>query len=117
MATCPNTTTASKIDRAAIIREAWRRWRNVLANYEGWQIGPGKVGGTFADALRTAWRVAKEDAANTAREFAIITGPNAPKVIAIRQEIEALVYCDSRVDIAVRRHRLEAELASLSVAA
>ncbi|HEV7254078.1 MAG TPA: hypothetical protein VGN97_13415 [Mesorhizobium sp.] len=101
-------------DRSEILKDAWRRFRNIRRDYKPWQIERGHVDGSFAHCLRTAWRIAKENAAKEAAEARLATGPNAERAATIRQSIEWLNYAPAHMNVEHSRAALQAELAALA---
>jgi hypothetical protein len=97
-----------------IMKAAWKHYRFVYANYGAWQIERGLIDGSFANALRIAWRQAKEAAAKAEKALRLASGPNAARAAAIQQEIAFLTYKPVRYDIVTMRRHLETELASLA---
>lgn len=119
MAIHANTISALKIDRADVMKAAWIFYRLTHSRYAVWQIKRGIVDGSFAAALRTAWRVAKDQKAKALQHAAIEAakkGLNGNRIVSIQNEIAALSYKSLRYDIGVMRRRLEAELANLIAA-
>lgn len=49
-------------DRSQIMKEAWKRWRDIRATYAVWQIKRGIVDASFSNCLKIAWRIAKREA-------------------------------------------------------
>lgn len=97
-----------------IMKAAWKHYRFVRAHYADWQIERGIIDGLFANALRIAWRLAKEAAAKAEKALRLASGPNAARVEAIRAEIDNLKYKTLRYDTVAMRRRLETELAALA---
>ena len=104
----------AKFNLSEIMKAAWKHYRFVHANYETWQIERGIVDGSFANALRIAWRLAKEAAAKAEKAMRLASGPNAVRAAAIQQEIDNLKYKTLRYDTVTMRRRLETELAALA---
>jgi len=96
-------------NRSEIMKAAWVRCRYVRRSYGQWQFDRGIIDGTFANALRIEWRVAKE----AARNAAVMAGPNASRIEAIRDQIDALKYKSFQINVEPRRRALEAELIAL----
>ena len=96
-------------NRSQIMKAAWVRYRWVRKNYGAWQIEQGIVDGSFANALRIEWRLAKE----AARKAALATGPNAERIKAIRDQIETLKYKSFQMNVEPRRAALQRELSTL----
>lgn len=96
-----------KFSLSQIMSAAWAHYRDIRARYAPWQIERGIVDGSFATALRCAWRQAKE----AAKEALLAVNPEA---IRIRQEIEMLSYKSARIDIEPMRRRLESQLRALA---
>ena len=104
----------AKFNLSEIMKAAWKHYRFVRANYADWQIERGIIDGTFANALRTAWRLAKEASAEAEKALSLTSGPNAARAEAIQQEIDSLKYKTLRYDTVTMRRRLETELAALA---
>lgn len=101
-------------DRRQIMIAAWEHYRWVRESYAPWQIERGIVEGTFANALRIAWRIAKEAAAEAKREIQLATGPSAVRAAEIRSDLDGLTYRSLRYDVPAMRRALEAELEALA---
>lgn len=103
-----------------IMADAWKRWRMVRESYGAWQIERGIIDGSFATALRTAWRVAKENAAKAARKARldrVLAGPNGDQAERILGYIYLLDYSSRPLSwIAEQRRELNARLDALLVA-
>jgi hypothetical protein len=119
MATQANSISAFKIDRADVMKAAWIFFRLTRARYAAWQFDRNIVDGSFAAALRTAWRVAKDQRARSLQHAAVEAaknGPNGHRIRAIQSEIDGLSHKSLRYDIGAMRRRLESELANLVAA-
>lgn len=68
----PNTTVPAtaegmpKFNRAAIMSDAWERYRYIRRQCSALQIARGIVDASFSACLKTAWRVAKQNRAKVA---------------------------------------------------
>ena len=97
-------------NRSEIMKAAWVRFRGVRERYAPWQIERGIVDGSFGNALRIEWRIAKE----AVRKAAALAGPNAAQIEAIRAQIDALKYKSFQMNVEPRRAALQAQLLALS---
>lgn len=109
-----NHTRTTSFDCAAIMRAAWKRFRDIRSQYGAWQIAQGIVDASFAEALRIAWRQAKKAAVEAAKTIKLTTGPNAERAARIQSEIDMLAFKSLRYDTVTMRRRLEAELSALA---
>lgn len=92
-------------NRSEIMKAAWVRFRSVRQRYAPWQIERGIVDGSFANALRIEWRLAKE-----AARMLVLAGPNADQIEArIRAQIDALKYKSFQMNVEPRRAALQAQ--------
>lgn len=96
-------------NRSEIMKAAWTHYRWVRASYADWQIARGIVDGSFANALRVAWRQAKEQSAKRAVE-----AKHGDRLAALRSQIDFLAYKPSHINIERRRQSLEREIVALA---
>ena len=104
----------AKFNLSEIMKVARKHYRFVHANYGAWQIERGIIDGSFANALRIAWHLAKEAAVKAEKALRLASGSNAARAEAIQQEIDDLKYKTLRYDTVAMRRRLETELAALA---
>jgi len=101
MAVLSNSTTLSKIDRAAVMRTAWSHYRTSFTR--SWRKDAFNRS-NFAYCLTCAWQQHREAQLS----------PREQRIARIEREIDALKYKSLRYDIAPMQRRLEAEFASLA---
>jgi hypothetical protein len=102
-----------KFNRSAIMRKAWEKYREFRARYATWQIERRVIDASFANCLRIAWRIAKDEAADkaaVAKAFALYGDRAADQVRDLTVELMRL---DAR-PWGMRSHRSAAARASLS---
>lgn len=97
MATATNSTVRSKIDLAAVMRDAWRRYRICFRN----RLFCRK---NFAFSLGCAWDAAK----------AAFVTPTEQRVAEIKLRIDMLPYKPLKVDIISVERKLRAELEAVA---
>lgn len=101
--------TSGIFDRAAIMRDAWKQYRYVHRSYALWQIERGILDGSFANALRIAWRLAKQE-----RRAKAVAAVHGERIAELRAEIDLLSYKPARIDITPMRRAFEAQIAALA---
>lgn len=118
----PNTTVPAtaegmpKFDRAAIMSDAWERYRDIRRRYAAWQIERGIVDASFSACLKTAWRVAKQNRAKAADAAKVAKLAGTPAGERLRALRAALVDTDTlsfRYSAAARRAAIKSEIASI----
>jgi len=118
----PNTTVPAtaegmpKFDLAAIMSDAWERYRYIRRQYGKWQIERGIVDASFSTCLKTAWRVAKQDrakAADAAKVATLAGTPAGDRLRALRAALDtdALSF---RYRAAARRAAIKSEIAAIT---
>ena len=89
----PNTTVPAtaegmpKFDLAAIMSDAWGRYRYIRRQHAAWQIERGIVDASFSACLKTAWRGAKQNrtkAAIAAKVAKLAGTPAGDRLHALR---------------------------------
>jgi hypothetical protein len=102
-----------KISKAEVIRLAWAKYREIHARYEKWQIERGIIDGSFSHALKTAWRILKEEAAAVGRKAAEFANPFAERIAGLRAQIDYLTYKPFGHHIAAERAALQCQINDL----
>ena len=119
----PNTTvpvTAEgmpKFDLAAIMSDAWERYRYIRRQYAAWQIEHGIVDASFSACLKTAWRVAKQNRtkAAVAAKVATLAGtPAGDRLCARRAALANTDALSFRYNAAARRASIKFEIAAIT---
>lgn len=110
-----------KFDRAAIMRDAWSRWRWFRQTYAPWQISRGIIRETdFASCLRRAWAAAKKAQAAKVEEIriaAIMDTPAGERIRALRDAIDRADYASFRYSSSQIKADLSRELQTVIAAA
>lgn len=105
-----------KFNRAAIMLDAWERYRDIRRRYAAWQIARGIVDASFSACLKTAWRVAKQDrvkAADAAKVAALAGTPTGERLRALRTALAHTDTLSFRYSAAARRAAIKSEIASI----
>ncbi len=105
-----------KFDHAAIMSDAWERFRYIRRQYSAKQIERGIVDASFSACLKTAWRVAKQNRANaadTAKVAALAGTPAGERLRALNAALEQTGYLSLRYSAAARRAAIKSEIASI----
>lgn len=119
----PNTTVQAtaegmpKFDLAAIMLDAWERYRRIRRQYASWQIERGIVDASFSACLKTAWRVAKQarERAVEAAEVAKLDGtPKGDRLNALRTALAQTDYLPLRYRASAHRAAITAEIAAIT---
>ncbi|MCV0395898.1 MAG: hypothetical protein K5872_06535 [Rhizobiaceae bacterium] len=105
MATHANSTSASKFDRSAIMREAWRLFHEARRIRESIHGSRPFDRADFGWRLQIAWANARQS----------LFSPNEQKRAQIEREISRLSYLPLHMNIERRCAALRAELAALAV--
>lgn len=103
----------SVYDLSRIMKDAWRRHRDIHARYEAWQIERGVVDGSFSACLKMAWRAAKNDAAAVAHKRkmdAVMAGPKGPTLTALVKALQSVDYASFRYRAADQRAAIQAQI-------
>ncbi|MCZ7488507.1 hypothetical protein [Rhizobium rhizogenes] len=106
-----------KFDRAAIMADAWERYRYIRRQYGKWQIERGIVDASFSTCLKTAWRVAKQNRTKAAVAAKVATLTGTPTGERLRALSAALADTDTlsfRYSAAARRAAIKSEIAALT---
>lgn len=118
----PNTTVPAtaegmpKFDLAAIMSDAWERYRYIRRQYSARQIARGIVDASFSACLKTAWRVAKQSrakAADAAKVAALAGTPAGERLRALQSTLSQTGYLSLRYSAAARRAAIKSEIASI----
>lgn len=119
----PNTTVQAtaegmpKFNLAAIMSDAWERYRRIRRQYASWQIERGIVDASFSACLKTAWRIAKQARARAveAAEVAKLDGtPKGDRLNALRTALTHTDYLPLRYRASARRAAITAEIAAIT---
>lgn len=119
----PNTTVPAtaegmpKFDRAAIMADAWERYRYIRRQYSAKQIERGIVDASLSACLKTAWRVAKknrEEARQAARVAGVMGTPAGARLRALQAALAATDTLSFRYSAAARRAAIKTEIAALT---
>ncbi len=119
----PNTTVLAtaegmpKFDLAAIMSDAWERYRDIRRRYAGWQIERGIVDASFSACLKTAWRIAKQNrakAADAAKVSKLAGTPTGDRLRALRAALADTDTLSFRYGAAARRAVIKSEIAAIS---
>ncbi len=119
----PNTTVPAtaegmpKFDLAAIMSDAWERYRHIRRQYAAWQIERGIVDASFSACLKTAWRVAKQNRTNAAvaAKVAKLAGtPAGDRLRALRAALADTDTLSFRYSAAARRASIKSEIAAIT---
>lgn len=119
----PNTTVPAtaegmpKFNRAAIMSDAWERYRDIHRRYAPWQIARGIVDASFSACLKTAWRVAKQNrtkAAVAARVATLAGTPAGDRLRALRAALADTDTLSFRYSAAARRAAIKSEIAAIT---
>lgn len=119
----PNTTVPAtaegmpKFDMAAIMSDAWERYRYIRRQYAAWQIERGLVDASLSTSLKTAWRVAKQNRtkAAVAAKVATLTGtPAGERLRALRTALADTDTLSFRYSAAARRAAIKSEIAAIT---
>jgi hypothetical protein len=105
-----------KFDLAAIMSDAWERYRYIRRQYAAWQIERGIVDASFSACLKTAWRVAKknrEEARQAAKVAAVLETPAGERVHALRSALADTDRLSFRYSAAARRAAIKSEINAL----
>jgi hypothetical protein len=106
-----------KFDRAAIMSDAWERYRDIRRRYAAWQIARGIVDASFSACLKTAWRVAKQDrakAADAAKVTALAGTPACERLRALRTALAHTDTLSFRYSASARRAAIKSEIAAIT---
>lgn len=118
----PNTTVPAtaegmpKFNRAAIMSDAWERYRDIRRRYATWQIARGIVDASFSACLKTAWRVAKQGrakAADATKVAALAGTPAGERLRALNAALDQTGYLSLRYSAAAHRAAIKSEIASI----
>ncbi len=118
----PNTTVPAtaegmpKFDLAAIMSDAWERYRHIRRQYAAWQIERGIVDASFSACLKTAWRIAKQNrakAGDAAKVAALAGTPAGERLRALQSALSQTGYLSLRYRAAARRAAIKSEIASI----
>ena len=119
----PNTTVPAtaegmlKFDLAAIMSDAWERYRHIRRQYSARQIERGIVDASFSACLKTAWRVAKQNRTKAAVAAKVATLTGTPAGDRLRALSAALADADTlsfRYSAAARRAAIKSEIAAIT---
>lgn len=119
----PNTTVPAtaegmlKFNRAAIMSDAWERFRYVRRQYSAKQIERGIVDASFSACLKTAWRVAKQGrakAADAANVATLAGTPSGERLQALRAALADTDALSFRYSAAARRAAIKSEIAAIT---
>ncbi|MCR6725985.1 hypothetical protein [Agrobacterium fabrum] len=105
-----------RLNRAAIMEDAWERYRDIRRRYATWQIARGIVAASFSACLKTAWRVAKQSRAKAVGAANVAKLAGTPAGERLRALRAALVDTDTlsfRYSAAARRAAIKSEIASI----
>ncbi|MFF2320216.1 hypothetical protein ACFVTJ_04095 [Agrobacterium sp. NPDC058088] len=106
-----------KFDRAAIMADAWERYRYIRRQYGKWQIERGIVDASFSACLKTAWRVAKqrrEEARQSVKVAKVMKTPAGDRLRALQSALADTNYLSLRYSAAARRAVIKFEIAALT---
>lgn len=104
-----------RFNRAAIMSDAWERYRDIRRRYAAWQIARGIVDASFSTCLKTAWRVAKqrrEEARQAAKVVKVMETPAGDRLRALQSALADTNYLSLRYSAAARRAAIKSEIAS-----
>ncbi|MCZ4430708.1 hypothetical protein O3S81_13465 [Agrobacterium sp. SOY23] len=119
----PNTTVPAtaegmpKFNLAAIMSDAWERYRHIRRQYGAWQIERGIVDASFSACLKTAWRVAKQartKAAVAAKVAKLAGSPAGDRLRALRAALADTDTLSFRYSAAARRASIKSEIAAIT---
>lgn len=119
----PNTTVQAtaegmpKLDRAAIMVEAWARYRRIRRQYAPWQIERGIVDASFSACLVIAWRVAKQErekARQAVKVAAVMQTEVGPRLRALQVALADTDRLSFRYSAAARRTAVKSEIAAIT---
>lgn len=102
-----NHATTTSFNRAAIMRMAWKLYRNTYEMFS--KVRLNREG--FRWALTEAWRRAKEAARNATIPLEV----KQARAGVIRAELDSLKFKSFQINVTPIRARLEAELSALAV--
>ncbi|SOC94006.1 hypothetical protein SAMN05216358_4206 [Rhizobium sp. AN5] len=105
-----------KFDLAAIMSDAWERFRYIRRQYSARQIERGIVDASFSACLKTAWRVAKknrEEARQAAKVASVMDTPAGERLRALRSALADTDKLSFRYSAAARRASIKSEIANL----
>ncbi|MCW0983514.1 hypothetical protein OK142_22045 [Agrobacterium sp. BT-220-3] len=106
-----------KFDRAAIMADAWERYRYIRRQYGKWQIERGIVDASFSTCLKTAWRIAKqrrEEARQAEKVAKVMETPAGDRLRALQSALAGTNYLSLRYSAAARRAAIKSEIAALT---
>ncbi|OAE43605.1 hypothetical protein [Agrobacterium tumefaciens] len=106
-----------KFNRAAIMSDAWERYRYIRRQYSAKQIERGIVDASFSACLTTAWRVAKQNrakAAEAAKVAKLAGTPAGERLRALRAALADTDTLSFRYSAAARRAAIKSEIASIT---
>jgi hypothetical protein len=119
----PNTTVPAtaegmpKFDLAAIMSDAWERYRHIRRQYSARQIERGIVDASFSACLKSAWRVAKQNRTKVAvaTKVAALAGtPVGDRLRALRAALADTDTLSFRYSAAARRASIKSEIAAIT---
>ncbi len=119
----PNTTVPAtaegmpKFDLAAIMSDAWERYRRIRRQYAAWQIERGIVDASFSACLKTAWRIAKQNrakATDAAKVSKLAGTPTGDRLRALSAALAATDTLSFRYSAAARRAAIKSEIAAIT---
>ncbi|XOK11629.1 hypothetical protein ACI6PO_00575 [Agrobacterium tumefaciens] len=119
----PNTTVPAtaegmpKFNRAAIMSDAWERYRHIRRQYSAKQIERGIVDASFSACLKTAWRVTKQNrtkAAVAAKVAKLAGTPAGERLRALRSALADADTLSFRYSAAARRAAIKSEIAAIT---
>jgi hypothetical protein len=99
-----------------IMTAAWAQYHDIRARYGKWQIERGIVDASFSACLKTAWRIAKADAAKAARQRkidALLSSPSAARLRSLLNALENVQYLSFRYRAADERVAIERQIETL----
>lgn len=102
-----------KFNLSQIMKDAWRRYRDIRAQYGAWQIERGLVDGSFSACLKASWRNAKLAAAEAARQAqidALMLTPAGDRLRALNEALDQIQYLSFRYRAADHRAAIEREI-------
>ncbi|MEH3109462.1 MAG: hypothetical protein PGN22_05080 [Agrobacterium cavarae] len=105
-----------KFDRAAIMRNAWARYRRIRQQYADWQIERGIVDASFSACLVVAWRIARqerEEAIKAAKVAQVMQTPAGERLRGLQAALEGADRLSFRYSAAARRTAIKSEIAQL----
>lgn len=106
-----------KFDMAAIMSDAWERYRYIRRQYSARQIERGIVDASFSACLKTAWRVAKQNRtkAAVAAKVATLAGtPSGERLHALRAALADTDTLSFRYSAAARRAAIKSAIAAIT---